>query len=35
MHQASDKTDWDANEQAVVITCAVPYTNGARDGALG
>jgi len=30
-HQASYKTDWEANEEAVVIKCAVPYTTGARD----
>jgi len=26
MHQASDKIEWDANEEAVVIKLAVPHT---------
>jgi len=34
-HQASDKRDWDANEEAVVIKCAVPYTTGSRGSAIG
>jgi len=34
-HQATDKTDWDANEEAVVIKRAVPCTIWARDGADG
>ena len=31
-YQASDKTGWATNEEAVVIKCAVPYTTGFFGG---